>query len=396
MNIMKRSIIVLIALLGILVAILLFRAITHCDSSPFLEDISTVEEIGEPQPEFDPCDGVSLYMDVRGKDLRSCDLRYAGNILGTLRFNNETLWPPTDRLPDGFDPNALLQEGMNPGLGVRELHNQGITGKGVYVAIIDHPLFLTHPEFVGKIVAYHDVNCAAVGHSIHGHAVTSLLVGTHCGTAPEARVFYVAAPSWTLDSAHFAEALEWIIDCNRGLPESEKIRVVSVSASPSGLRSSFKKNKAQWDEAFGLAQKEGLLVLDCTLHHGFISACWYDPNDRENPAGCTPGYPGMPGRYRPDNLMVPTSFRTVARHDEANRPSYQYLGRGGLSWSIPYVAGVLAMGWQIRPELSPEQMINLLFQSAYKNNKGVKIIDPKAFIQRIKTMENDSLKELPL
>ena len=394
MNIMKQSIVILIAPLGIIVVIPLFIAITHRDSSTFIEDVSTAEESDESQPVFDPCDSVSLYMDVRGKDLRNCDLRYAGNILHTLRFNNETLWPATDRLPDGFDPNVLLQEGMNPGLCVRELHNQGITGKGVYVAIIDHPLFLTHPEYVGKIAAYyHDENCAAVGHSMHGHAVTSLLVGTHCGTAPEARVFYAAVPSWALDSADYAEAMEWIIDCNRGLPDSEKIRLVSASVSPSGQRSSFKKNKAQWDDAVRRAQKEGILVLDCTLHHGFISACWYDPNDRENPAGCTPGYPGMTDRYRQGNLMAPTSFRTVARHDMANHPSYQYLGRGGLSWSIPYVAGVLAMGWQIRPELSPEQMKNLLFQSAYRNEKGVRIIDPKAFIQRIKTIDSDSLKE---
>lgn len=354
----------------------------------------TAEETDEPRAVFDPCDGVSMYMDVRGEDLRTCDLRHAGDILDTLRFNPETLWPPTDRLPKGFDPNVLLQEGMNPGLGVRELHSQGITGKGVYVAIIDQPTYLTHPEFLGKVVAYHDVNCVSVG-GMHGTAVTSLLVGTRCGTAPDARVLYAAAPSWTGDSAYYAEALDWIRQYNRGLPDSEKIRVVSVSASPSGLRSNFTKNKAQWDKAFRRAQEEGILVLDCTLHNGFISACWYDRHDRENPAGCTPGYPGMPDRYRPDNLMAPTSFRTVAKQDEVNRPCYQYLGRGGLSWGIPYVAGVLAMGWQIRPELSPEQMKDLLFQSAFSNDNGVKFIDPKAFIQMVRTTINFSLQEPP-
>lgn len=390
---MNRSRTVLIPLIGILIAVLLFVGITGRDSSPFLENSSTAEDTEEPLTVFDPCDGVSLYMDIRGADLRSCDLRRAGDIVGTLRFDQETLWPPTNLLPEGFDPNVLLKEGMNPGLGIRELHAQGITGKGVYVAIIDQPLFLTHPEFVGKVVAYHDVNCVTAG-SMHGHSVMSLLVGTHCGTAPDARVYYVAAPSWTGDSAYYAEALEWILDRNRGLPDSEKIRVVSVSAAPSGQRSQFKKNKAQWDEAFGHAQDEGVLVLDCTLHHGFISACWYDPHDRENPAGCTPGYPGMPGRYRSDNLMAPTSFRTVAKHEEVNHPCYQYLGRGGLSWGIPYVAGVLAMGWQVRPELSPDQMNKMLFQSAYENDNGIRIIDPRSFIQMVKTRENISLKEL--
>ncbi len=390
---MKRSTIAPITCVSVLIVVLLIAVITRRGSSPFIEDNGNAEEADEPQTVFDPCDGVSMYMDVRGQDLRGCDLRRAGDIVDTLRFNQETLWPPPDRLPEGFDPNALLQEGMNPGLGVRELHSQGITGKGVYVAIVDQPIFLTHPEYVGKIIAYHDVECESVA-SMHGHAVTSLLVGTRCGTAPEARVLYAAAPSWTRDSAYYAEALDWIRQYNRGLPDSDKVRVVSVSASPSGLRSYFTKNKTQWDEAFRRAQEEGILVLDCTLHHGFISACWPDRHDREDPGGCAPGYPGMPDRYRPDNLMAPTSFRTVAKHDEVNRPCYQYLGRGGLSWGIPYVAGVLAMGWQIRPELSPEQMKDVLFQSAHEDDNGVKIIDPKAFVKMVRNTKKVSLRGL--
>jgi hypothetical protein len=39
---------------------------------------------------------------------------------------------------------------MNPGLGVRELHEEGITGKGVTVAIIDQNMILDHPEFQGN------------------------------------------------------------------------------------------------------------------------------------------------------------------------------------------------------------------------------------------------------
>ena len=382
---MRHATVVLIALVGILI-IGCHRA---GEPSEIQKTKGTNEESHDSQARRDPCPSVEAYMDIRGKDLRTCDLREAGGILDTLTFNQETLWPPQERLPEGFDPERRLQENMNPGLGVRELHNQGITGKGVNVAIIDQPMYLTHPEFAGKVVAYHDVGCRPQD-TIHGPAVTSLLVGTHCGTAPEARVFYVAAPSQTGNSAYYAEALDWIMEYNHGLPDSEKIRVVSVSARPSGPGSPFKKNRAQWDKAFERAQEEGILVLDASQHKGFISACWCDPNGPENPAKCTPGYPGLPDRYNPDNLMVPTSLRTVARQDKPDRPSYQYYGRGGLSWGIPYVAGVLAMGWQVRPDLSPEQMKELLFQSAFTNDSGVKIINPKAFIRMVQTAKTDS------
>lgn len=391
---MKHLTAVLIALIGILIVGCHKAGVRQEVPSEIQKTNRTDEESRGSQAGRDPRADVEAYMDVRGDDLRAWDLRDAGGILDTLTFNQETLWPPRDRLPEGFDPERRLQESMNPGLGVRELHRQGITGKGVCVAIIDQPMYLTHPEFIGKVVAYHDVGCRPQD-TIHGTAVTSLLVGTHCGTAPEARVFYAAAASWTGNSAYVAEALDWIIDYNRGLPDSEKIRVVSVSARPSGPGSPFKKNRAQWDKAFERAQEEGILVLDASHHKGFISSCWCDPHDPEDPAKCTPGYPGLSDRYNPDNLMAPTSLRTVARQDEPDRPSYQYYGRGGLSWGIPYVAGVLAMGWQIRPELSPEQMKDLLFQSAFTNDNGVKIINPKAFIRMVETAKTDSLRKQP-
>jgi len=387
---MKPATAVLVALIGVLI-IGCYKA---GERSEIQWTVRTDEESRVSQAGSDPRTVVEAYMDVRGDDLRTCDLRDAGAILYFLTFNEETLWPPLERLPEGFDPERILQESTNPGLGVRELHRQGITGKGVNVAIIDHPMYLTHPEFAGKVVTYYDVGCPP-RYVIHGTAVTSLLVGTYCGTAPEARVFYVAAPSMTGNSAYYAEALDRFIDYNRGLPDSEKIRVVSVSAGPSGPESPFKKNRAQWDKAFNRAQHEGILVLDASLHKGFISACWYDPNDPEDPAKCTPGYPGMPDRYNPANLMAPTSLRTVARQDKPDRPSYQYYGRGGLSWGIPYVAGVLAMGWQVRPELSPKQMKELLFQSAFTNDNGVRIIDPKAFIRMVQAGKTDSPQNRP-
>jgi hypothetical protein len=64
--------------------------------------------------------------------------------------------------------------------------------------------------------------------------------------------------------------------------------------------------------------------------------------------------------------------------------SYQYTGWGGLSWSMPYLAGVLAMGWQLNPQLTNEQILDLLFDSAYVTENHMKVIDPPAFIELVK------------
>jgi hypothetical protein len=328
-----------------------------------------------------------MFDDVRDSDLTSQNFSGKSNLLRTLTFNKITAWPAQNKMPAGCEPNKLMTDAMNPGLGVRQLHEQGITGKGVNVAIIDQPLIGEHPEYKGKIAAYFDTGCDAERSSMHGPAVTSLLVGTNCGTAPDARVYYAAAPSWKKDAVYYAKAMDWILEQNAKLPPGEKIRVVSVSAAPSGQGSPFETNNQMWDDAYARAEAAGILVLDCTRHHGFIYMCWYNLNNPDNLAQCTPGHCIGELNFRPDDILTPASVRTTAEEKEDGSLGYIYWGSGGSSWTRPYCSGVLAMGWQINPNLTGPQMRELLFKSAYMKNNA-KIINPQKFIQLVKNSKS--------
>lgn len=324
------------------------------------------------------------------KDISTMDLSKSGNIIATLWFNKSTKWPDKSKMPSEVNPEDILEKAMDPGLGVRELHSQGITGKGVNVAIIDQPLYNDHPEFKGKIVEYKDFSCNSES-SMHGPAVTSLLVGEKIGTAPDARVYYAATPTWNADASYQAQALDWIIEENSKLTTKEKIRVVSISATLSGPGSPFTKNNDKWDKAVERAKNEGILILDCSENNGIIGPAFFsDLDDIDNVKKCSPGFPGGGGRgAEKDRIMVPTSPRTTAEEYNKGNCSYQYTGRGGLSWAIPYCSGVLAMGWQICPELTPSEIVDILFKTAYENN-GAKIINPVKFINFIKENKNIS------
>jgi subtilisin family serine protease len=82
-------------------------------------------------------------------------------------------------------------------------------------------------------------------------------------------------------------------------------------------------------------------------------------------------------------IFAPASARTAAEQYSPQYESYQYSGLGGQSWAVPYVAGVLALGWQIDPELSNDDILELLFESAYTDSANNKIINPGAFIKAI-------------
>jgi hypothetical protein len=320
-----------------------------------------------------------------GKDISRLDLSQMGEVLPTLTFNLKTVWPDASRMPAGFNPLEVLIAAMDPGLGVRDMHYQGLTGKGVSVAIIDQPMYLDHPQFAGKIAAYKDFDSQTES-SMHGPAVSSLLVGSTIGAAPDATLYYAAVPSWRKDSAYYAQALIWIIQTNEKLPPERKIRVVSVSAAPSGPGTPYEKNTGLWDQAFAWAEQEGILVLDCTQHRGRTGPCWFplSGGGHEDPAGCMPGYPGMTPHILPGRILAPASPRTTAEEYEKGDYGYQYNGRGGLSWTPPYIAGILALGWQERPDLTALQMWDLLLQSAFIRNENTRIVYPKRFIQLVR------------
>jgi subtilisin family serine protease len=91
-------------------------------------------------------------------------------------------------------------------------------------------------------------------------------------------------------------------------------------------------------------------------------------------------------------------FRTTAEEYDDGKPSYQYIGgiqysgKGGESFSIPYVAGVLALGWQVKPDLTADEIVELLFKTAYITPDDYKIINPVAFITAVENLKIPSKK----
>lgn len=304
----------------------------------------------------------------------------------TYQFNEHTVFAGNETLQQ-----EIMENGKNPGLGIRALHEQGITGQGVSVAIIDQELSFESPELSDRIVEYYEVESdIELGtSSMHGTAVASILAGETTGVAPGANVYYVAVPTRIEDAAYFADGLNWIVDKNETLPEDGKIRLVSVSGNVSGIDSRF-PNKELWDEAVARAQAAGILVMDCRagVDTGFVEHGHYDFNDPDNIEKARNGtlaYGGVTGPTMEGNISVPCDYRTTVEQYDAGVYYFRYAGAGGLSWGIPYAAGVLALGWQINPKLTAEEMKQLLIESAYENEYGERIVYPAAFIEMVET-----------
>lgn len=354
---------------------------------PILSGCANAKPVTNMEPVIITVDTIKPYDNVirtlyRSKDISQLDLTDFGEDMLTLTFNEKTIFPVRDKMPgdDRLQPDYLLEAGKNPGLGVRAIHEKGITGKGVTVAIIDQPLYMdNHPEYQGKIIEYKDFNCKSES-EMHGPAVTSLLVGENIGTAPGAKVYYAAAPTWKGDAKYYANALDWIVKTNKKLPDSEKIRVVSISASTTPSDPRF-KNGEKYLKSVKRAQDAGILVLDSSPEIGFVGSCEYDFYNPEDVTLCKPV--DLSSLYPFDinsDILVPVSYRTIAEEQARGDCLYQYDGQGGWSWAMPYTAGVLAMGWEVKPELTANEIKQILLDTAYVDSDGNKYINPTAFI----------------
>jgi len=308
------------------------------------------------------------------RQLAEADLSGKSEILFKTTFNSRTPWPAADRMPEGFDPAEVIRRGMDPGLGVRALHRRGITGRGVAVAIIDQPLPPDHEEYRGKVVRYTTIDVGDATKSMHGPGVTSLLVGNSCGTAPGASLHYWAEPSWKADFAQRTKALDEIMAFNRDKPAAERIRVVSVSIGFSPL-----KNLSRWKKALKKAAKSGLVVVHCSLDIAGLERPLYGDPDRADQYVTSHSFGGQEAKLPPGLLYVPMDGRSVA--DQAGPSDYTFWAAGGLSWTAPYVAGVIALGFQVNPELKADEVFALLKATGTPFRDGV-IINPPAFVER--------------
>ena len=370
---------------------------------------------------------IAQFEDLRGKDLSTKNLvDVPVDILRTTEFDTETIWPEKEKLPKNFDPEKLLEESKNPGLGIKELHEQGITGQGVVVAIIDQKLDINHPEYKNSVVDYKEYDEAGKEEvSMHGPAVASLLVGKDCGVAPGARLVYKATPSGRSFLSE-AQALKDIIEDNKNVPQNEKVRVVSCSIDY--MLEKPEPGLDEWIDALKKAKELGIFVVDVGGNQIDISFSGggspENKNDFENYLSWLREDEGneelnkniSEGNIeeilkklrevkkddlanisdidlrkkiealldkRKKEIVVPSDYRTMASSWN-KEGQYMYNGRGGISWSVPYLAGLFALILQINPNIKREEIAEIINKSATVNKKGLRIVNPKGIIDLVK------------
>ncbi|MDD4520066.1 MAG: hypothetical protein PHI50_04205 [Alphaproteobacteria bacterium] len=271
-----------------------------------------------------------------------------------------------------------IEVAKDPGLNIRFLHKKGYTGKGVHVAIIDQGLvehYKDIEEYGNQVVSYN-------GHhesSMHGPGVLSLLAGKTCGVAPDAKVHYFARYSGTEYEMMekglgvrllLAQKINEIIDLNKTLPPQEKIRVISASAGwdplDGGATEINKAVRRAIDNDIFPLTTSAMKYSDLDMCH---ARCELN-KDRNNPKNYTFGKktqeeiendliqnPKNPKAWVSKMVTVPTNNRVYSNSEGDNGFAFDENGMGGLSWGVPWVAGMYALACQADETMTMDRFI---------------------------------------
>lgn len=317
------------------------------------------------------------YQDLRKHDLSNIDL----DLLLKVPFDSSTKWPKL--LPKGFNPNTILKN-RQLGYQFKEVHQLGITGKGILVAVIDHPTSINHIEIKDKIKKYIILDERFNVSHFHGLAVLSHLCGETLGIAPGVEVlFYGGQPYFgdTKPEKHqciVSFAIKCLTDIKDKIKNGYPIRIVNMSNSwlfygPLELQA----EAAQLRVELG---RLGCTVIDLPkFFDDFRYLVCKPTDDFENIDNYyLPPFFGVDSKKR---LNFVTGGKVVASY--LTEKDYLYDPVGSASYSIPQLSGLYALALQLNPQLSYELFIEICKENAVSNKKGYRIISCLATINAI-------------
>lgn len=351
-------------------------------------------------PKFDENLNADWQIDLRSRDLSKLNVKDRLSDLMYAEFDSKTIWP--NELPKEFDVKKIMEYGKNPGLNIRKLHEKGITGKGVSIAIIDQTLLTEHEEYKDRLKFYEECREVDKGIvSMHGSAVSSIAVGKTVGVAPDADLYYLANThgdynnkQFTYDFSYLGTAIERILEINKTLPKENKIRAISMSIGWSPEAKGFK----EVDAAAKKAMSEGILVLSTGISQYYDVMIMGLGRDSLKDPDLYQIYEGglfwkkhdpkdMDKMVKAPKLLVPMDSRTTA--SPTGNSDYVFYRPGGLSWSIPYVAGLYALCCEVNPSITPEEFLKEALATGDElkinpDNCSWKIANPEKLIEKIK------------
>lgn len=319
------------------------------------------------------------------------------NILN-VRYAEDTKWPnDSAKLPKGFKPKDFLEYRKNPGLGIRQLHKQGIDGKGRKVAIIDSFRLFDHLEYHNQLKGYEEIHINPEnyeGGSLGGFV--SALVGKTCGVAPKAEVYCYAVDVTNRTQVYFAEAIRKVCELHKKLINEGQTGIDAI-LTIKGISSELFKDEEGYADALQAAEEATKLGIWCRIgsarfkEHGMWREeriCCKADGDVDNPDdfildeySVLNRIPLQQEELFRGSLCFPGGGWTVALSVKMNE--YVFANASG-PYMAAYAVGLYLLAKSVKLDLEPEEYWRLGIETGdFRKGIGT-IVNPQRLINELK------------
>ena len=270
---------------------------------------------------------------------------------------------------------------------LKSIHDQGITGKGVTIAVLDGAVNPNIPELRGANIQDRTpcVMTSAAENAAHGTTVAQILVSPEFGVAPGATLYTYTIPLYGDSPGSNCTISGWTGEAVNDTPLLIE-QAINDGADIITISSSFGDTESidlRWAMARALA--EGVIVVaamgnETTENPTDTLALWRGICG----IGATTRYNSLTEYTNWGNGLLTTALGTVVTRDVSTGRVEE---AEGTSFATPIIAGFLALGWEhFDEDVSADQMLQALAVTGRSGSEWNKLTgygpaDPIAFLR---------------
>jgi subtilisin family serine protease len=281
--------------------------------------------------------------------------------------------------------------------------NQGITGEGVTIGVIDTGVADEHPDLKGKVILKKDFtednnNEDGNGHGTHvsGTIVGGAASGVQIGVAPGAKLIMAKAigSEGSASLSNLLKAMEWMLDPDGNPQTNDAPRLVSNSwGASSQFTYGFRNAVRSW-RRFGIfpnfaAGNSGPKKLSANAPGSYPFSFAVGAIDEDmNITKFSSRGPVLWWKVWHPQIIKKPDISAPGLYVTSAVPPSNYQALSGTSMATPHIAGVVALALQVNPKLTTEDLIEILDTSGLdRSGKGVDNLYGHGVIQVDKVIE---------
>ena len=298
------------------------------------------------------------------EDLSNCTFSddIKENIISKVPWSTRTIFPKNH--PFHFNDSIYHVEDE-----VKNLHEQGIDGRGVNIAVIDFA-FETIPDELKECIIFHQ-NCK-YDYEVHFHGTTvaTQIAGKNLGIAPKSNIYFYGTRQ-KRDNI-IIDDYDALCDIYEKNKNGANIKIVNISASK-------QRQNEKYNEIINKLLEQGCFVIDSSVFGENFTCINRNPNTGKLYYSDWQEATMKDGKYN-EKIAIITGCKmtplVTTEHD------YLYCGQATYSWAIPKLVGFFALALQIQSDLTYDEFIELAISNK-KEQDGITLFNMEGIINKL-------------